>query len=97
MGLYILETAGYKAHKRVVDSFINGSLLEMPLNKLPESVDREIFEARKTGDANRLNQVIHEELRFDGVAHIYTEEQHLMLYGSKYGHVFHFPIVRYKL
>ena len=94
-GLYLVETIGHNAHKRLLDAFLSGMLLDLNLSKVPEYTEKEIFEARSSNDVNIFHTVVHEELKIDGIAKIYQDDQHLMLYGSKYGHVYHYPIVRY--
>lgn len=96
-GLYLVETIGKSAPKRILDSFLTGQIMSMKMEKLSEAAEKEIYEAKCATDTNVFHTVVHEDLKIDGIARIYENEQHLMLYGSKYGHVYHYPIVKYPL
>lgn len=93
-GYYSLEKTGFNSIKLLVESFKNGSILKLPLAKLPEAVEREIFMNYNT---DKFHSVIHEEFAFDGIVHLFKDSQFLLLYGSKMGHIYHTPDVEYKL
>jgi hypothetical protein len=96
-GYYFIEKKGFGSVKNLVQSFKDGSFLVKNIpQKLPENIEKEVFLAK---DLPFLKQhtVIHEELQFDGIAYIYGESQYLMLYGSKLGHVYHYPDKKYNV
>ena len=97
-GYYQLEKTGFNSVKILVDSFKSGEILKLKLEKLPEYAEKEIYEAASDRlDSSKFHSVVYEDMKFDGIIHLFKDSQYLLLYGSKMGHVYHKPDAEYKL
>lgn len=93
-GYYQIEKTGFNSIKLLVEAFKEGTILTLPLTRVPETVERDLYTLFGT---EKWHPLVHEEFEFDGIVHLFKDSQFLLLYGSKYGHIYHKPEVEYKL